>query len=103
MQNSHTGDVALVVDAGTDAGYELARELLGAGYRVAVTSRHATELARVVHGYSSSRVLAMAADIGDPAQFQRLIRRIQDRFGRVDLILRAGDSSKTEHPLGIAS
>jgi hypothetical protein len=85
MQNSDTGDVALVVNEGTDAGYELARELLRMGYRVAVTGRHATELARIMHGYSASRVLALVADISDPAQFQRVIRRIRNQFCTIDL------------------
>jgi hypothetical protein len=83
------GDVVLVVNAGTDAGYQIARDLLRAGYRVAATSRHAAELTRIMHGYSPSRVLTIAADTGDPTQVRLLINRIRSRFGRIDVVMRA--------------
>lgn len=48
MRNSSVSDVTLVLHAGTDAGFAIARELLGAGRRIVVTSRHAAELTRIL-------------------------------------------------------
>jgi NADP-dependent 3-hydroxy acid dehydrogenase YdfG len=79
--SSAAGEVVLVLDAGTGAGTRLARKLLCDGYRVAVSGRHATDLAPIMHGYPSSRVLAVAADPDDPVQLSRLIARVRDYFG----------------------
>ena len=79
--SSTSGKVALILNAGTDAGSQLARNLLRDGYRVAISSRHATDLARIMHGYPCTRVLAVAADPDDPAQPGRLLARVRDYFG----------------------
>ncbi|HTI74164.1 MAG TPA: hypothetical protein VL634_04155 [Mycobacterium sp.] len=71
----------LVLNAGTEAGQQLARKLLRDGHRVAISSRHATDLVPIMHGYPSSRVLAVAADPDDPAQLARLQARVRDYFG----------------------
>lgn len=70
------------MDAGTDAGYEAARSLLAAGHRVAATSRHVGQLSRIMHGYSASRVLAIAADSSDDSQVARLMGCVERRFGQ---------------------
>jgi short-subunit dehydrogenase involved in D-alanine esterification of teichoic acids len=75
------GEVVLVLDAGTEAGTRLARKLLCDGYRVAISSRHTTDLAPIMHGYPSCRVLAVAADPDDPVQRSRLVARVRDYFG----------------------
>jgi short-subunit dehydrogenase involved in D-alanine esterification of teichoic acids len=79
--SSAAGEVILVLEAGTEAGARLARKLLCDGYRVAISSRHATDLAPIMHGYPSSRVLAVAADPDDPVQRSRLVARVRDYFG----------------------
>jgi predicted kinase len=58
---SSEADVALIIDADTDAGYWTAQRLLEAGYRVVVTAQHAAGLTRILHGHSASRVVAFAA------------------------------------------
>jgi NAD(P)-dependent dehydrogenase (short-subunit alcohol dehydrogenase family) len=76
-----TDKVVLVLNAGTEAGGRLAQQLMRDGYRVAISSRHATDLARLMHGHPASRVLAVAADTDDPAQLTRLVARVRDYFG----------------------
>jgi len=73
--------IVLVLDAGTEAGSRLARKLLRDGHHVAISSRYATDLVPIMHGYSASRVLAVAADPDDPAQLTRLLARVRDYFG----------------------
>jgi NAD(P)-dependent dehydrogenase (short-subunit alcohol dehydrogenase family) len=71
------GPVVLVLNAGSDAGFRIARDLLQGGHRVAISSRRTTDLARIVHGYPSSQVLAVAADPDDPTQMSRLLARVR--------------------------
>jgi NAD(P)-dependent dehydrogenase (short-subunit alcohol dehydrogenase family) len=81
-ETSHVASkVVLILDAGTDAGCRIARDLLRDGHRVAISGRHPAELARIMHGYPSSRVLAIAADTEDPTQLRRLLARVRDYFG----------------------
>jgi NAD(P)-dependent dehydrogenase (short-subunit alcohol dehydrogenase family) len=75
------GGIVLVMNAGEDAGHQIARDLLRDGYRVAVTSRHATQLIRIIHGHSTKRVMAVAADTSDRRQVEELVRRVESRFG----------------------
>ncbi|TDK91271.1 MULTISPECIES: hypothetical protein [Mycobacteriaceae] len=43
--------VAVVLDAGTEAGLATAHSLLADGHRVVVTARQAGPLVRITHGY----------------------------------------------------
>jgi NADP-dependent 3-hydroxy acid dehydrogenase YdfG len=83
--------VVLVVDADTDDGYRIAREFLCAGCRVAATARCAADLVRIMHGYRAERVLAVAADMHDDKQRQRVMARVERHFGRIDAMLCARD------------
>lgn len=86
----------LVMDAGSDAGYFAARALLTAGYSVAVSGRHVGQLSRVVHGYSASRVYAVAADSTDQAQVMKLIAAVEHRFGRaITSVIRGSSYNQT--------
>lgn len=87
---SPTSTVAVVLDGDTDAGYRLARSLLAAGRKVAVVTRHPGAGVRVLHGQSADRVMAIAADVTDAAQWARISERVMARFGRIDTVVRAG-------------
>lgn len=94
-------EVALVLDADTERGRATAHQLLQAGCRVAVSARHTAPLARIMHGYSASQIIAIAADSSDAAQLDHLIARVERRFGHtVDRIVSTdGDG----HQLALAS
>lgn len=79
--------VVLVVGADTDDGYRLAREFLCAGCRVAATAHCAADLVRILHGYGAERVLAVAADMHNDRQRQRVIARVERQFGRIDAMV----------------
>ncbi|KAA0023908.1 SDR family NAD(P)-dependent oxidoreductase [Antrihabitans cavernicola] len=85
--DSSRSRVLLVTNAGSDAGQRIAQELLAAGNCVAVTGRHATELVGTLHGHSAERVMAVAADLDDPAQALRVRERVIEHFGRLDVIV----------------
>ncbi len=79
--------VALVLDAGTDAGLATAHSLLADGHRVVVTARQPGSLVRITHGFPADRVYALAADTHDRRQFDRVLALTCARFGRVDMIV----------------
>jgi NADP-dependent 3-hydroxy acid dehydrogenase YdfG len=94
-----SSEVVLVPDADTDTGRDTAHRLLQAGCRVAVTARHTAPLTRIMHGYSASQIVAIAADTSDAAQLDHLIDRVEHRFGHaVDRIV-----STAAHGLALAS
>lgn len=80
--------VALITNADSENSSNLVLDLLDAGYCVVLTGRHAAPLARKMHGLDD-RVYAIAADLDDPAQRERLRDRVIDRFGRLDEIIAA--------------
>lgn len=60
-----------------------ARELLTGGCRVVVTARQVTALTRIHLGEKCSQVIAVAADIEDPAQPAQLVQRMEARLGHL--------------------
>jgi NADP-dependent 3-hydroxy acid dehydrogenase YdfG len=88
-----TTTVVLVLDGDTDAGYRMARKLLASGCRVAVTGRHPDAVVRVMHGYPADQVFAIAADMTDQRQWDRVTEQVRDRFGRVDTVIRVEDTA----------
>ena len=80
------GATFLVLHAGTDRGYRVARDLLRAGCRVAVTSRCANDLARILHGYPARQVLAIAAG---ESQLPQVISRAEARWGTINAVIDA--------------
>jgi short-subunit dehydrogenase involved in D-alanine esterification of teichoic acids len=91
-----TTTVVLVLDGDTDAGYRMACKLLADGCRVAVTGRHPARVVRVMHGYSADRVLAIAADMTDQRQWNRVTQLVRDKFVRIDTVIRAEDTGASE-------
>ena len=95
-----TTTVVLVLDGDTDAGYRMAHELLADGCKVAVTGRHPDGVVRVMHGYSAERVMAVAADMTDRRQWNRVTQLVRDRFGRLDSVVRAGGTTGSSEATG---
>ncbi|WP_148222436.1 SDR family NAD(P)-dependent oxidoreductase [Rhodococcus opacus] len=84
--------VVVVTAAGSEQGSRTAQELLDSGWCVAVTARTVAELARIMPGMSGHRLLAVAADPGDPRQVEQLLDRVLARFGGIDSVLGAESS-----------
>jgi NAD(P)-dependent dehydrogenase (short-subunit alcohol dehydrogenase family) len=81
--------VVVITNAGTNAAFQTAHDLLRDGHRVVVTDRHAMQLVRYVHRDDSDHVLAIAADSEDPEQMRRLFTLAESRFGPVDYVMSA--------------
>lgn len=82
------GKVALVTGASSGIGRGIARGLAREGARVVLAARREaelTELQRELTG-AGGEALAVATDVTDEAQVERLFARVMDGFGRLDVL-----------------
>ena len=85
-----TGKVALVTGGAVRVGRAIALALAAAGADVAIGYRRSAAEARAAVGELSAcgvRAVAIAADIGTPAEARRLVRETVARLGRLDLLV----------------
>jgi len=79
------GQVVLLTGASAGLGARFARVLHGAGATVIVTARRAERLAVLEDELPGT--IAIPADIGDPAQRERLVAEAIERAGRIDVLV----------------
>jgi NAD(P)-dependent dehydrogenase (short-subunit alcohol dehydrogenase family) len=79
---------AVVTGGGTGIGRAVALALAREGYSVVVAGRRRERLeAAVAEGSGSGgRMLAVTADVGDPASVRSLFAQTREAFGRLDLL-----------------
>jgi glucose 1-dehydrogenase len=78
------GKVAVVTGAGSGIGAAAADRFAAEGARVVYADRDAGRLSRVA---ASASVLAVEADVADPASVARLVSTTLERFGRADVVV----------------
>ncbi len=81
--------VALVTGASRGIGHDLALALAGAGARIMVAARTATELAALVDaiGAAGGEADAVALDLTDAGSIESAVGAVVDRFGRIDILV----------------
>jgi NAD(P)-dependent dehydrogenase (short-subunit alcohol dehydrogenase family) len=80
--------VAIVTGGSKGIGLAIARALLDRGMQVAITGRNEQDLARAQdHLAAGATLLALAADVRDPAAAQRAIDETVSRFGGLDVLV----------------
>jgi 3-oxoacyl-[acyl-carrier protein] reductase len=79
------GKVALVTGGSRGIGAAISRELGSAGARVAVNYRSGKEAAEEIA--SEVGGIALAANVGDPAEAKDLIERVESELGEVDVLV----------------
>lgn len=75
--------VWFITGASKGIGLQLARQLLQAGARVAVTSRSSAAVAREL----GDEVLALEVDLADEASVARAVAATIERYGRIDVVV----------------
>jgi NAD(P)-dependent dehydrogenase (short-subunit alcohol dehydrogenase family) len=86
-----TTGVAVVTGAGSGLGREIARALLGAGWRVAAAGRREDALREAVSGRGlpagARATLPVVTDVTEPGSVAGLFETVRGRWGRVDLLV----------------
>ena len=82
------GKIALITGAGSGIGRATALAMQKAGYALVLAGRRLSELEKTAamadpHG---GRMISMAADVARPDSVEALFRRIQEEFGRLDVL-----------------
>jgi len=95
-----SGCVAIVTGGGGTIGAATAAALLDAGAAVTITSRDADRLHGIVKllGGSDTPVLAVPADVTDPDEFDAVVERTLDAYGRIDVLV---NLAGTVAPIGV--
>ncbi len=76
---------AVVTGAGSGLGREIARALLGAGYRVALAGRRPGALTETAD--RNDAALAIPTDVADPDSVVALFDTVREQWGRLDLLV----------------
>jgi NAD(P)-dependent dehydrogenase (short-subunit alcohol dehydrogenase family) len=78
--------VWLITGCSTGFGRELARAVAARGFRTVVTARDPKEVADLVAGHEE-RTLALRLDVTNPAQVAECVRRAEEHFGGIDVLV----------------
>ena len=82
------GKTALVTGAGRGVGRAIAVKFAAAGARVAGVARTASQLAEAASNTKAEgRILAIPADVSDPAEVERVVAKAQEDLGPVDILV----------------
>jgi len=88
--NEFEGKVAIVTGGAAGIGYAIARAFAREGARVAIAGRTKGTLvhaAQAIEGESRAPVLAVTADVAEPADCDRMVAATAERFGAVDILI----------------
>src|SRR5262249_16192714 len=67
-------------------GRELTKIVLGRGYRAVVTARNTNQIQDLVTS-NEDRALALRLDVTDPAEVAESVRRAEEHFGAIDVLV----------------
>jgi NAD(P)-dependent dehydrogenase (short-subunit alcohol dehydrogenase family) len=89
MAQTLEGKVAYITGGSKGIGYGIAKSLLDAGAKVAITSRNlkaAQEAAKALGG-DASRVLALQSDVSKLASEQKAVDAVVQQWGKLDVLI----------------
>lgn len=78
--------IALVTGGGSGVGRACAEALARDGFTLMITGRRLAPLEQVCAGLIGDGHLAVAADVGNEAEVSAMFGKIEDQFGRLDLL-----------------
>jgi NAD(P)-dependent dehydrogenase (short-subunit alcohol dehydrogenase family) len=93
-----TSKIALVTGAGSGIGRAVALRLAASGYTVVATGRRQDRLEQTA-AEGGSTCVAISSDVRDPNSVSALFAKIQDRFGRLDVLFNNAGMSAPPSPL----
>jgi NAD(P)-dependent dehydrogenase (short-subunit alcohol dehydrogenase family) len=91
----------LITGAGSGIGRAVAIALHGAGYRLALAGRKAQRLTELASQLASggADLLTVPCDVGEPLSVRELFKRIEETFGRLDLLFNNAGTSAPAVPM----
>src|ERR1017187_10277962 len=98
---ANTGKIALVTGAGSGIGHAVSLALQAAGYSVTLAGRRAAELERTAASGdpSGGTMLPVPTDVGDPRSVRALFAKINEAFGRLDLLFNNAGATAPAIPM----
>jgi short-subunit dehydrogenase len=83
------GKVVLITGGSRGLGLVMARQLAEQGAKLAICARHADQLQRAEDELRSrgAEVLALACDLTERTDAERLITEVTDHYGRIDVLI----------------
>ncbi len=91
-----TSRTILITGAGAGIGRATARLFIAKGWRVALLGRNDAAL---VETAESDEALILPADVGDPAAVEAAFARVEDRWGRLDVLFNNAGISLPAAPI----
>lgn len=91
--------IALVTGAGSGIGRAVAQGLLCDGWQLALLGRRESALAETAAGFDADRVLLLPTDVSDPVAVRAAFERLEQRFGRLDLLFNNAGTSAPAVPV----
>lgn len=90
--------IALVTGGGSGVGRAVAHAMADEGWTVVIAGRTAAALDATA-AHAEGKIIAMPADVTDPAAVDTLFTQIVDRFGRLDLLFNNAGMNVPKVPL----
>ena len=78
--------VWFITGCSTGFGRELAQLVLARGWRAVVTARQPNQVLNMVEGHEEN-ALALQLDVTDPNQITEAVRKTEEKFGRIDVLV----------------
>ena len=88
------GQVALITGGGRGIGRNIALELASAGVQVAVAARSSDEIKETAEETGG---LAIGCDVSDRSAVERMVKQVEEAYGRLDLLVANAGMSITEN------
>lgn len=100
MSDELKGKVAIVTGGGRGIGKAITQSLAAAGADVAIASRKLEVLEETAREFAElpGRILPVACHVGRNDQLEELVRRTEDEFGGVDILVNNGATNVAQGP-----
>jgi NAD(P)-dependent dehydrogenase (short-subunit alcohol dehydrogenase family) len=100
-----SGKVAIVTGASAGLGKAMAVGLAGAGAKVAICARTLEKIeaaAREIRDATGSEVLPLSVDVRDVKQIDEMVRKTEEKFGRIDILVNNAGGHFEKAPLELS-